>query len=352
MPTTLNPFDGKLQLTGAGGASIGGTVTSGTTGSILFVGAASVLAQDNTSLFFDDTANRFCVGNTSSTGTGRRAAATGDFIILGNTAAVNANIRIAITYTSHGWSSPAAVGSSGIGEKLVFQDLTSSAKAAIGIDGDSAIWFQSANAASVKRFKFYGIQAGTGAGSLLAMITADGAGNASFIVGNDNAPATSQLGYVTGDFIRIGLGGVAASATNKTAIIFNNQGAAVPSAANASSNGDKLVFLNNSSSIKAAIGLESLSTAIMTFQSSGSSTSGFKWYSSDSGAATQRMYLDAYGSLGINGSSFGTGSGVVFLGNASVVPSTNPTAGGVLYTEAGALKYRGSSGTVTTIAPA
>lgn len=50
--------------------------------------------------------------------------------------------------------------------------------------------------------------------------------------------------------------------------------------------------------------------------------------------------------------SYGGGSGVLFLGNATTVPSTNPTGGGILYVEAGALKYRGSSGTVTTIANA
>lgn len=36
----------------------------------------------------------------------------------------------------------------------------------------------------------------------------------------------------------------------------------------------------------------------------------------------------------------------------STAPSSNPTSGGYLYVEAGALKYRGSSGTVTTIANA
>jgi hypothetical protein len=50
--------------------------------------------------------------------------------------------------------------------------------------------------------------------------------------------------------------------------------------------------------------------------------------------------------------SYGGGSGVLFLGNATTVPTTNPTGGGILYVEAGALKYRGSSGTVTTIANA
>ena len=48
----------------------------------------------------------------------------------------------------------------------------------------------------------------------------------------------------------------------------------------------------------------------------------------------------------------GSGSGVIGIVNASVVPSTNPTGGGVLYSQAGDLKWRGSSGTVTTIAPA
>jgi len=48
--------------------------------------------------------------------------------------------------------------------------------------------------------------------------------------------------------------------------------------------------------------------------------------------------------------SYGGGDGVLFFGNAQVVPSTNPTTGGILYVDVGALKYRGSSGTVTTIA--
>ena len=53
-----------------------------------------------------------------------------------------------------------------------------------------------------------------------------------------------------------------------------------------------------------------------------------------------------------NAGSYGSGSGVLFLGNATTVPTTNPTGGGILYVEAGALKYRGSSGTVTTLGAA
>ena len=44
-------------------------------------------------------------------------------------------------------------------------------------------------------------------------------------------------------------------------------------------------------------------------------------------------------------------SGHVIIQNVSAVPNT-PSGGGVLYVEAGALKYRGSSGTITTIAAA
>lgn len=46
------------------------------------------------------------------------------------------------------------------------------------------------------------------------------------------------------------------------------------------------------------------------------------------------------------------GKGVLGIANANTVPSSNPAGGGVLYAEAGALKWRGSSGTVTTIAVA
>jgi hypothetical protein len=48
----------------------------------------------------------------------------------------------------------------------------------------------------------------------------------------------------------------------------------------------------------------------------------------------------------------GSGVGVIAIGNATTLPSTNPTSAGVLYVDAGALKYRGSSGTVTTVAAA
>jgi hypothetical protein len=61
----------------------------------------------------------------------------------------------------------------------------------------------------------------------------------------------------------------------------------------------------------------------------------------------------AGGNIGIRTKSqFGGGQGVMAIANATVAPSVNPAGGGILYVEDGALKYRGSNGTVTVIAPA
>lgn len=49
---------------------------------------------------------------------------------------------------------------------------------------------------------------------------------------------------------------------------------------------------------------------------------------------------------------FNSMDGGVFLGDANVVPVGNPAGGGYLFAEGGALKWRGSSGTVTTMAVA
>ena len=48
----------------------------------------------------------------------------------------------------------------------------------------------------------------------------------------------------------------------------------------------------------------------------------------------------------------GQGNGATFIANVATVPSGNPLGGGFLFVEGGALKYRGSSGTVTTVAAA
>ena len=49
----------------------------------------------------------------------------------------------------------------------------------------------------------------------------------------------------------------------------------------------------------------------------------------------------ACSNIGFQGVSFGGGYGTVFLANATTVPTSNPTGGGLLYCSGGALKFRG-----------
>lgn len=65
--------------------AIGGAITGGTTGSVLFVGAGPVIAQDNANLFWDNANNRLGIGIATPTtplqiNTNWAAAVTDDFI--------------------------------------------------------------------------------------------------------------------------------------------------------------------------------------------------------------------------------------------------------------------------------
>jgi len=90
------------------------------------------------------------------------------------------------------------------------------------------------------------------------------------------------------------------------------------------------------------------------YQASGS----HQWFNAISGTAgnpitfTQAMTLDASGNLMVGATAAGTSAAKVLgLANATA-PSTSPAGMGQLYVESGALKFRGSSGTITTIAAA
>lgn len=56
---------GVLSFSTISGASVGGTITGGTTGSVLFVGSGQVIAQDNANFFWDDSNNRLGIGTSS-----------------------------------------------------------------------------------------------------------------------------------------------------------------------------------------------------------------------------------------------------------------------------------------------
>lgn len=84
-------------------------------------------------------------------------------------------------------------------------------------------------------------------------------------------------------------------------------------------------------------------------------------YTNSSGASGALTFVNATGEiarldgssnllLGVTGA--GASASKVFCMANATAPSTSPSSMGQLYVEAGALKFRGSSGTVTTIAPA
>lgn len=68
---------------------------------------------------------------------------------------------------------------------------------------------------------------------------------------------------------------------------------------------------------------------------------------------TKILELDASNlSIFASPGSFGNGTQVIYIANSTGTPSANPVGGGILYCESGALWFRGSSGTVTNLAPA
>ncbi len=81
----------------------------------------------------------------------------------------------------------------------------------------------------------------------------------------------------------------------------------------------------------------------------------WEFRTSPDGSATPvtRMVIQANGNIAIGSAgSYGNGVKVVFVENCTTAPTANPTGGGILYVESGALKYRGSGGTVTTLGAA
>jgi hypothetical protein len=98
------------------------------------------------------------------------------------------------------------------------------------------------------------------------------------------------------------------------------------------------------------------STQAYAISRSGYNVTTHTWYTSTTpGTTIPGLSLDSLCNLNIlNGgsASAGGGAGVVCLANATTAPTGTPSGGGILYVSGGALKYKGSSGTVTTLAPA
>jgi len=85
--TNGNTSNVGISVTAGGVSTNGLTVTTLTTGSVPFVGAAGLITQDNTNLFFDDTNNRLGINtNTPSNNLDVHGSGTSPLIAINNTA--------------------------------------------------------------------------------------------------------------------------------------------------------------------------------------------------------------------------------------------------------------------------
>lgn len=121
----------------------------------------------------------------------------------------------------------------------------------------------------------------------------------------------------------------------------------------------------NGASNRASISLNGVTDSIFSF-GNGGTNSAYLWstttyldinvgssrYMSFSTSATERMRIDTSGNLGIGVTAFGTAAAKIIGIANGTAPTTSPAGMGQLYVESGALKFRGSSGTITTIAVA
>lgn len=191
-----------------------------------------------------------------------------------------------------------------------------------------------------------------------------------FLVGLDNDGVTDRnlIRWLTNDRLALGSSGIAflvfdnnniiVGSSNPTTLTFQNQ---------AGQTGGTIVHSTTDLSIRASGGNTGTNSGQpVQVQGGRRSTTGFR--------GPVRLQLNADDSelqsmvelanvvadnrvvslaLGANLSSTqmptGTGDRVIFIANAATVPSADAVGGGILYVEAGALKYRGSSGTVTTL---
>lgn len=159
-------------------------------------------------------------------------------------------------------------------------------------------------------------------------------------------------GLTTALFIERSSGkvGIGTTAPGSGLEVYSSSGITSKSAANGTITAERAATTNFSS-----FTMRTASTDQWTMGMRNDSTDDFHFRNVNNGNSVmllERRATQGNISLLTSTKSYGGGVGVMFIANANTVPTTNPTGGGILYVEAGALKYRGSSGTVTTIANA
>jgi hypothetical protein len=139
--TSVDP----LKVVG-GSPAIGGPITGGTAGSVLFVNPSGTIAQDNANLFYDSTNHSLNIGTLS---------------------AVSSTARKVIELNAGGYGEPNAFNVASDGDKIILYRAAAAAyDGSIGVGSLSDMWFKSSgNAAGAGQFKWF-----TGIGTFVAMV--------------------------------------------------------------------------------------------------------------------------------------------------------------------------------------
>lgn len=337
---TGSDFEGRkagawVSLTsgGGGGGNIGDAVTGGTTGSILFVGSGPILSQDNANLFWNNTTNRLAVGSTSP---------------------------IAGIHSVDGTS--AVFGAGGDNTGTVFPSVGSVAFFGVGDNSTYASIIQAKNGGN------RGTKGNANGSPLLRLDFSDvigliftkngdlGIGTASpnnplTVTGNANITGKFGIGVTSPSFDI----DVSSSDPRFHQALVGTNG----TVGSYMTGAPGTIYMQGNGTAFSYVGMDGRSFAGQFVLDSGWGTEICINQGTASGIITfgtnsvEKMRILTNGNIGINTTAqFGSGAKVIGIANATTLPTTTPTGGGVLYVEAGALKYKGSSGTVTLLANA